>query len=98
MILRDYWTKLRHQILTRYLAMSIPRENAQSCVYTLPIALPDSFSYRREKSHFMLVGSHARPSTLDSITISVDNKHLDDVQSFPYLGLVINKNLVGMPR
>ena len=46
----------------------------------------------------MLVGSHARPSTLDSITISVDNKHLDDVQSFPYLGLVINKNLVGMPR
>ena len=35
----------------------------------------------------MLVGSHATRSTLDSITISVDNKHLDEVQSFPYLGL-----------
>lgn len=41
----------------------------------------------------MLVGSHATLSTLDSITISVDNKHLDEVQSFPYLGLVIDKNL-----
>lgn len=41
----------------------------------------------------MLVGSHATLSTLDSITISVDNKHLDEVQSFPYLGLVVDKNL-----
>lgn len=40
----------------------------------------------------MLVGSHATLSTLDSITISVDNKHLDEVQSFPYLGLVVDKN------
>lgn len=39
----------------------------------------------------MLVGSHATLSTLDSITISVDNKHLDEVQSFPYLGLVVDK-------
>ena len=41
----------------------------------------------------MFVGSHATLSTLDSITISVDNKHLDEVQSFPYLGLVVDKNL-----
>lgn len=41
----------------------------------------------------MLVGSHATLSTLDSITISVDNKRLDEVQSFPYLGLVVDKNL-----
>ena len=41
----------------------------------------------------MLVGSHATLSTLDSITISVDNKHLDEVRSFPYLGLVVDKNL-----
>lgn len=44
----------------------------------------------------MLVGSHATLSTLDSITISVDNKRLDEVQSFPYLGLVVDKNLRGM--
>ena len=41
----------------------------------------------------MLVGSHVRLSTLDTIIISVDNNHLDEVQSFPYLGLVIDKNL-----
>ena len=35
-----------------------------------------------KKSHFMLVGSHARLSTIDSITIFADNKHLDEFSHF----------------
>ena len=41
----------------------------------------------------MSIGSNSRLSKIDSITISADGKHLDEVQSFPYLVLVINKNL-----
>ena len=41
----------------------------------------------------MLIGSSARLSRIDSVVIFADGKHLDEVQSFPYLGLLINKNL-----
>ena len=46
-----------------------------------------------KKSQFMLIGSNARLSRIDSIIISADGKHLEEAQCFPYLGLVINKNL-----
>ena len=46
-----------------------------------------------KKSQFMLIGSNARLSRIDSIIISVDGKLLEEAQCFPYLGLVINKNL-----
>ena len=41
----------------------------------------------------MLIGSNARLSRIDSIIISADGNHLEEAQCFPYLGLVINKNL-----
>ena len=41
----------------------------------------------------MLIDSNARLSRIDSIIFSVDEKHLEEAQCFPYLGLVINKNL-----
>lgn len=45
------------------------------------------------KSKFMLIGSNARLNKVNSITISSDGNLLEEVQSFLYLGLVINKNL-----
>ena len=46
-----------------------------------------------KKSKFMLIGSIARLSKVDSIVISTDSKPLEEVQSLSYLGIVINKNL-----
>ena len=49
-----------------------------------------------KKSQFMLIGSNSRLSRIDSIIISADGKHLEEAQCFPFLGLVINKNLTCM--
>ena len=46
-----------------------------------------------KKSKFMLIGSNAHLSKVDSIVISSDGTPLEEVQSFLYLGIVVNKNL-----
>ena len=46
-----------------------------------------------KKSKFMVIGGHARLSKIDSIVILANNTPLEQVSSFPYLGLVINQNL-----
>ena len=46
-----------------------------------------------KKSKFMVIGWHARLSKIDSIVILANNTPLEQVSSFPYLGLVINQNL-----
>ena len=42
----------------------------------------------------MLIGSNIRLSKVESITISTNGNHFEEAQSFTYLGLVINENLV----
>ena len=47
-----------------------------------------------KKSKFMLIGSSAKLRKIDSINVFSNGNLLEElVHSFPYLGLVINKNL-----
>ena len=41
----------------------------------------------------MLIGGNIRLSKEESVIISTTGNHLEEAQSFPYIGLVINKNL-----
>ena len=40
----------------------------------------------------MIIGSSQRLNKIDSISFKVDNMDLDEVSSFKYLGIVINKD------
>ena len=45
------------------------------------------------KSKFIIIGSNQRLSNLDSISVTVDDKPIEEVSSFTYLGVIINKHL-----
>ena len=47
-----------------------------------------------KKSKFMLIGSSKRLATLSSsLTVSIGNVPLEEVQTYKYLGMMINNNL-----
>ena len=45
------------------------------------------------KSKFIIIGSNQPLSNLDSISVTVDDKPIEEVSSFTYLGVIINKHL-----
>ena len=45
------------------------------------------------KSKFIIIGSNQCLSNLDSISVTVDDKPIEEVSSFTYLGVIINKHL-----
>ena len=53
--------------------------------------LDNQLSLNVDKSKFMLIGSSQRLSKLDEITISINDSALANVQSFLYLGILVNQ-------
>ena len=53
----------------------------------------NQLSLNISKSKFIIIGSSQRLSKLDSISVTVNDKQIDEVNFFTYLGVVINKQL-----
>ena len=53
----------------------------------------NQLSLNISKSKFIIIGSSQRLSKLDSISETVNDKQIDEVNFFTYLGVVINKQL-----